>query len=109
MEYKVEKISLIEYLKRGLRELRDNINGKKVETDIANMNTISEDTRKQLLDSLKERAEYERQFEKDQEVSEKGKRNNRRTNTTMQSDLEKNGVVTQYKETGSTELEKDER
>lgn len=109
MEYKVEKISLIEYLKRGLRELRDNINGKKEETDIASMDTISEDTRKQLLDSLKERAEYAQEFEKEQEVSETGKRNKKRTNKEIQSNLEKNEVVQQYRETESTELEQDGR
>ena len=113
MEYKVDKrISLIEYLKRGFKELKDNINGKIEETDIANMKTISEDTRQQLLKSLKKIDENAEKFNKMQEVSETGRKSSKRIpNTVIQNklDIEKSEVELGPKKSEKVDIDRGEK
>ena len=120
MEYKVEKMSLIEYLKGSFKEIinfvedlkngfKEIINEKKEETDIANMDTISEKTREQLLNSLNQIEKNASEFTRREEISETVEMNNKKIKTKKQSNLYQNEVVPQYTETESIYQGKDER
>ena len=82
MEKRAETINLIEYLKQGFREIIDNINGKKEETELAKMSGISQETLKILTDSLARIDENAEKFSRQQGNEDIGKKRQKPENLT---------------------------
>ena len=110
MEYKVEQIRLIDYLKSGAKELIAKISGKKEQTDIADMDGISEDTRKLLLESLKKIEDNANAFQNESFGTGEIKKSprtgrGRKSIPTTESQLSMEENVAQPRRTGGREID----